>query len=160
MTPIKKLGGLVFIVGFLIVWFILASGSESIDHIEDTNGADNYALQVLTDENIVKRDVGAKGFSSTTNNITNRITYSSKKYTGVTEVDGYTSLGTTCTVCVNYFDLYEGNAKLVVMKDDEIVHEFAPNEGLQYFTVENAKGAYISFRLAGESAKFKLDIDF
>ncbi|MBR5437340.1 MAG: hypothetical protein IKV21_00335 [Clostridia bacterium] len=159
MTPIRKLLGMFFIVVFVVVWCILAFRGGPVEHIEDTNGDDNYKLQVINDGNIISRDIGAKGFSSTTNNITNSTVYSSKKYTGVTEVDGYTSIGNSHTVYVNYFDVYAGNAKLVVLKDDVIVHEFAPNEGVQDFTVENAKGAYISIRLAGESANFKLDIN-
>ena len=41
------------IIGIAAVWFL---GSD-LEHIEDTNGADNYTLQTITDENICNRDV-------------------------------------------------------------------------------------------------------
>lgn len=158
MTPIKKLFGLVIIAAFLAAWFFLAAGN-SIEHIEDTNGPEDYTLQTINDGNIEQMNYGAKGFSYTTDNITNRNTYKSKKYSGVTEIIGETPISNSYTLYVNYYDLNEGNAKLVLTKDDKIVHEFLPNEGPQDFTVENARGAYISLRLAGESASFKLDIN-
>ena len=157
--PIKKLLGLVWLVVFIGVFCLLMLNDKKIEHIEDTNGADNYSLQVITDENIELMDFGAKGFGSTTNNVTNRTVYSSKNYSGVTEVEGYTSVGNSYTAYVNKFELKAGNAKLVLVVDDKIVHEFEPNESLQEYTVEGVKGAYISIRLAGESANFKLDIN-
>ena len=159
MRPIKKILGILWIVVFIGVFCFLMLNDKKIEHIEDTNGADNYSLQVITDDNIELMDFGAKGFGSTTDNITNRIVYSSKNYSGVTEVEGYTSIGDSYTAYVKRFDLKEGNAKLVLVVDDKIVHEFKPNESLQDFTVEGVKGAYISIRLAGESANFKLEIN-
>ena len=157
MNMLKKIGGLVFIVAFIVVFIILASNNK-IEHIEDTNGADNYSLQTITDENIEKRDIGAKGFASETNNITNKTKYYSKKFTGVTEVDGGTSISSEYTIFIHRFVVKEGNAKLVLLQDDKIVHEFAPGETMQEFTVENAKGSYMSLRIAGESAKFELEL--
>lgn len=159
MTPIKKLLGLVVIAAFIAVWLFLASDSKKIEHIEDTNGSDNYALEVITNENVELMDYGAKGFSITTDGVTGRERYSSKKYSGVTQVYGAMSLGNTYTIYINYFDVSDGNAALFLTMDDKIVCEFAPNQGSQSFTVENAKGSFVSLRLAGESAKFKLDIN-
>ena len=158
MNMIKKLGGLIFIVAFIVVFIVLMAGDKKIEHIEDTNGADNYSLQTITDENIEKRDIGAKGFVSETNNITNKTKYYSKKYTGVTEVDGGTCITSEYTIYIQRFELKEGNAKLVLLKDDKIVHEFKPGETMQEFSVENAKGSYMSLRIAGESAKFELEL--
>ena len=73
--------------GVLIIsaaaWMILNPGPE---HIEDTNGAENYELQTITDDNIINQDMGAMGFTVSTNNITNMTEFSSKKFTGVHEV--------------------------------------------------------------------------
>ena len=159
IRPIKKILGFLWVVVFIGVFCFLMLNDKKIEHIEDTNGAEDYSLQVITDENIELMDYGAKGFGSTTDNITNRTVYSSKNYSGVTEVEGYTSVGDSYTAYVNYFDVKQGNAKLVLVVDDKIVHEFKPNEAAQEFTVEGTKGAYVSIRLAGESANFKLDIN-
>lgn len=158
MNMLKKIGGLVFIVAFIVVFIVLMAGDKKIEHIEDTNGADNYSLQTITDENIEKRDIGAKGFASETNNITNKTKYYSKKFTGVTEVDGGTSISSEYTIFIHRFVVKEGNAKLVLLQDDKIVHEFAPSETMQEFTIENADGSYMSLRIAGESAKFELEL--
>ena len=158
MNMIKKLGGIIFVVAFIVVFIVLMAGDKKIEHIEDTNGADNYSLQTITDENIELRDIGAKGFASKTNNITNKTTYYSNKYTGVTEVDGGTAISSEYTIFVHRFEVEEGNAKLVLLKDDKIVHEFEPSETIQEFTVENAQGSYMSLRIAGESAKFELEL--
>lgn len=157
MTPIRKVGGLVLIVVCVVAALIMVA-SNPVEHIEDTNGPEDYSLQIINDGNIEAMNYGARGFSSTTDNLTGYTTYSSKKYTGVTEVYGGTCLTGTYTLYVNYFEVREGNAKLVLTMDDKIVHEFEPNEIGQEFTVENARGNYFSIRLAGESASFKLDI--
>ena len=47
----------VLLIGIAAFWFL---GSD-LEHIEDTNGPDNYSLTTITDENIIKRDIGALG---------------------------------------------------------------------------------------------------
>ena len=158
MAGIKKILSFVIIVAFVVAACIMAFSGEKIEHIEDTNGADNYTLQTITDREIQSLSVGAKGFSQTSNNVTGNIVYSSKKYTGVTEFEGTGVLTGDYTVTIKYFDVEAGNVKLVLVRDDRIVHEFMPNEDLQSYTIEDAAGSYVSLRIAGESAKFKLDI--
>lgn len=158
MYQIKKLLGMIVAIAFVVVACILGF-SNSVEHIEDTNGENDYSLQVITDKNIETLDFGSKGFSETTNNVTNERYFSSKKFTGVADVFEVTSLGSSCTVYVNYFDVRGGNIKLVVVKDGKIVHEFKPNEVAQQFTVENVKGSSVALRIAGESASFKLSCD-
>ncbi len=63
MTETKKLQKqnntlwIIFAVVMAVVggYFFLTGGME---HIEDANGPDNYALVAITDENIIKRDMG------------------------------------------------------------------------------------------------------
>ena len=45
------------VVGF--VWFILDPAPD----FEDTNGASDFSLQTITDENIINQDIGASGLS-------------------------------------------------------------------------------------------------
>ena len=52
----------------------------------------------------------------------------------------------------------EGNLRIVLLHNNEIVHEFKLNELSQTYTLENPKGT-VSLRVAGESANFKLAYD-
>ena len=52
----------------------------------------------------------------------------------------------------------EGNLKVVLLHNDEIVHEFKLNEISQSYTLENPKGT-VSLRVAGESANFTMSYD-
>ena len=58
----KKLLMAVFAILMIVVaalWF----RNSDLEHIEDTNGDDNYTLQTITDENICNLDVGALNVS-------------------------------------------------------------------------------------------------
>ena len=66
-----------------VVWFLL----DDTEPIEDTNGPDNFALQVITDQNIIKQDMGMVGGIKIYKDIIGSgITFSSKGFTGVYEV--------------------------------------------------------------------------
>ena len=157
MEKIKKiLIGIAIVVG--VVYFGISMLTSSVDHIEDTNGADNYSLQQITDENIIKMNIGAKNISETQSVLSSLPEYSSKKFTGVYEI--YRT-----NIVANRFDitLYNtmvdaGNLRIVLVHNDEIVHEFALNEVSQTYTLENPKGT-VSLRVAGESADFELCYD-
>ena len=73
MDNLKKI-----LVPVLIVIFVAVCGiwmfSTDAEHIEDTNGADNYSLQQITDSNIIKMDIGALNYTESTDNITNTTT--------------------------------------------------------------------------------------
>ncbi len=144
--------GAVVLIAVCAVWFL---GSD-LEHIEDTNGADNFALQTITDENIIKRDVGAMGLKTSTDSISNTTTYSSDKFTGVEEIYSSNIWGNRLEITINHARVDSGNFKIVLLEDDKIVHEFALNELTQSYVLENPSG-YISLRIAGESADFMLD---
>ncbi len=155
MNKLKKI-----LVPALIVIFVAVCGiwmfSSDLEHIEDTNGADNYSLQTITDENIINLDIGALNYSESTDNITNTTTYSSDKFTGVAEIYGSNYFGSTLEFRVNHAQVTQGNFKMVIVVDDEIVHEFELNELTQTYTLENVTG-YVALRIAGESAEFMFD---
>lgn len=144
----------VVLVVVCVIWFL----KDDMEHIEDTNGADDYSLTTITDEDIINCDIGELGLKETTDSITNTTTYSSKKYTGVTEIYGADYIGTALEVTINHAKVTEGNFKIVLLVDDEIVHEFTLNELTQTYTLENPSG-YVSLRIAGESANFMFDYD-
>ena len=45
----------------MVVICVVCLVLDDTEDIEDTNGADNYALQVITDQNIIKQDMGMVG---------------------------------------------------------------------------------------------------
>lgn len=134
------------------IWFF--SGNSK--HIEDTNGAENFELQTITDDNIINMDIGALNFKESTDSITNTTTYSSDKFTGVAEIYGTNMVANRFDITVNHARVDSGNFRIVLLEDDKIVHEFKLNELTQTFTLENPSG-YVSLRIAGESADFQLD---
>lgn len=140
---------LIAVCGF---WFL----SNGLEHIEDTNGADNFALQTITDDNIINLDTGALNLKESTDAISKTTTYSSDKFTGVAEIYGINYMGNRFDITINHARVDSGNFKIVLLEDDRIVHEFKLNELSQSFTLENPSG-YISLRIAGESADFRFD---
>ena len=54
----KKLISAVFAIVLIVIAVFWFSGDD-LNHIEDTNGANNYSLQTITDENIRNLDIGA-----------------------------------------------------------------------------------------------------
>lgn len=144
--------GAVILIVVAVIWFM----QDGLEHIEDTNGADNYNLQTITDANIINRDIGAMGLNTSTDSITNTTSYSSKKFTGVEEIYGENITTNRMEFNINHAQVTEGNFKIVLLVDDEIVHEFKLNELMQTHVIENVSG-YVSLRIAGESANFMFD---
>ncbi len=145
------IGALVLIV-VSAVWFM----QTDLEHIEDTNGAENYNLQTITDSNIINRDIGAMGLKISNSTVTNTTSYSSEKFTGVEEIYGENIVANRIEFNINHASVTEGNFKIVLLVDDEIVHEFKLNELMQTYVLENPSG-YVSLRIAGESANFMFD---
>lgn len=134
-----------------------ASGCSSVE-IEDTNGADDYSLATITEENIINEDLGASGLSKSESSHTDLITYSSKNFSGVEEI--YTSdyfMNSDVIIEVNTLSVTEGNLSLVVLLDDEIVHEFKAGELTETFEMEDVNGT-VDIKIAGESAKFEFQM--
>lgn len=136
----------------MAVWFIM----DKPEHIEDTNGADNYSLQTITDENICKLDISALNIVEDNNIVGEAVTYKSEKFSGVYEVFTENIVTNRYEITVNHAKVNAGNFKMVLCVDDKIVHTFKLNELSQTFVLENVKGS-VSLRIAGESAEFMFD---
>ena len=154
----KKTLSLVWLIVVLSLCLSMLFGC-GLKHIEDTNGADNYELQTITDENIRRMDVGAINILEHENLIGETITYESNCFTGVSEVFYENVITNRFEITVNHARVDAGNFKMVLCVDDEIVHVFALNELTQTFVLENVKGT-ISLRIAGESADFMFDYNY
>ncbi len=155
MSILKKILFPVGIVIFIVV-FAIWMFSSNIEHIEDTNGSDNYQLQQITDSNIINMDIGALNYKEHTDAITNTTTYSSDKFTGVAEIYTTNIIGNRFDITINHAQVNSGNFKIVLIHNNEIVHEFKLNELTQTFTLEKPNGT-VALRIAGESADFMFD---
>ena len=153
----KKLLPIAAIAFVVVVCFMLFS-KYSIEHIEDTNRADNYDLQQITDYNIINMDIGALNLTKETSIVSDLPEYSSKKFTGVEEIYLNNIYGNRFDITLYNTHVKEGNFRVVLLHNGEIVHEFKLNELVQSYTLKNPEGT-VSLRIAGESANFKLSYD-
>lgn len=156
MNKIKKILGCIVAVAVVVVCAVSLLGND-LEHIEDTNGEDNYALQEITDDNIINLDIGTKGgYKEETDSLSNTTEYSAEKFTGVAEIYGENITTNSLTFTVNHAKVTSGNFRLLLLVDDKIVHDFTLNELTQTFVLKNVSG-FVSLRIAGESANFQFD---
>ena len=160
----------VVLVGVFIVWFQLDPIPE---HIEDTNGADNYNLQTITEQDILGQKIGVRGTLSQREthldiagvNISSGVRYSSKKFTGVSLLHASTVFkGSDIYVTLAEFEIKEGNFAFYIIFDDEIIGKIIPSDSAySEFLLKNVeKTGAVQYVIAGESASFEfvLPIDF
>lgn len=128
--------------------------------IADENGPDDTSLATITEENIINMDLGASSYSmspsSEDENYMNSLTkFKGSEFSGVAEIY-YTNFLGKSDVIVNLENIVvnSGNFKVVVLLNDEIVHEFNNEDMAQSFRMDDIKG-YYSVRIVGESADFK-----
>lgn len=157
MVKLKNL--LIGIVAVILVgYFVVSMLTSNLKHIEDTNGADNYNLQQITEYNIINMDIGALNLTESNELFNNLPTYKSDKYTGVSEIYMTNIWGNRFDITLYNLWVESGNFKVVLIHNDEIVHEFKNNELMQSYTLENPNGN-VSLRIAGESADFEFSYD-
>jgi len=152
MRNLKKIFLFIFVIVFVVVFAIWMFSSD-LEHIEDTNG-DTYQLQEITDADIISMDMGALNLVEAKELFNNLPTYKSDKYTGVSEIYMTNIVGNRFEITLFNTTVNSGNFKIVLIHNDEIVHEFKLNELMQTYTLENPKGT-VSLRIAGESADFE-----
>ena len=157
MVKLKKLLTAVGVIAFVVV-FALWMFATDIEHIEDTNGPDNYSLQQINDYNIINMDVGALNLVESKELFNNLPTFRSDKYTGVSEIYMSNIWGNRFDITLYNLNVRTGNFKVVLLHNDEIVHEFKNNELMESYTLENPNGA-VALRIAGESADFEFSYD-
>ena len=128
---------------------------------EDTNGDDNFTLQTITDQNIIKLDTGASGLGYEESNIgfLHSSEYKAKNFNGVEQLylTNYIAKSDV-TVYIGHMNVKKGNFKLVAILDDKIIKEFPLDAFSEEFFFEDIKGTF-SIHVAGESAAFEFYMD-
>ena len=159
---IKNILWIVFAVALVVVGAIWLFAGTQLEHIEDTNGADNYSLQTITARDVTEQKMGMKGAVSKSEtrfgNLSNGIKYSSKKFTGVYQL--YTATlfkGSDIYVSLAEFEIKQGNFAFYVVFDGEVVGKIEPDDfATAEFTLKNVeKTASLEYFIAGESASFE-----
>lgn len=129
---------------------------------EDTNGAENFALQTITDRNIIRLDTGASGLTYTEESLGDVVfssEYSSGNFNGVEQI--YQTnflLPSDIEVYIGHMNVTGGNFRLVAVNEDEIIFDFPIDSFGETFRFEDLTGAF-SVNVAGESAAFEFYID-
>ncbi len=156
MKNIKNKFFVLVILVVVVIGAVMLLNSD-LEHIEDINGAENFELQTITDEDIVKIEMGSLNVTTSTNKVTNMTKISSKKFTGVYEVL-YTNLLGESDFLVNITDLKVngGNFKMVVVHDGKIVKTIT-EENYEETLIEDINGT-VSLVIAGESADFSFEM--
>lgn len=157
MDKIKKIlagAGVTVFIAVFALWML----SSDLEHIEDINGPDVYKLQQINDSNIIKMDTGSLNLTEKTEVLSSLPLYTSKKYTGVSEIYKTNIISNRFEITLYNLWVKSGNLRVVLVYNDEIVHDFKLNELTQTYTLENVKGT-VSLRIAGESADFEFSYD-
>ena len=149
------------ILSILLICLLCTAMTGCGTTYEDTNGPDDYSLQTITDENIINLETGASGLGHKESNIAGIVSqeYYSKNFNGAERL--YLTnfiLPSDIEIYVSYVTVHSGNFRMVVINDDEIIHEFAPDTFNETVRFENLKGSF-AIHVAGESADFEMDYD-
>ena len=151
----------ILLIAIAVVWFL----GDNMRHIEDTNGADNYSLQKITQEDVIACKMGSRGGLTTTESswdfgflqVSNGTEYSCKKFTGVYRLYSATYFkGSDIYIYLADFYVESGNFAFYVVLDGEIIGQITPDSmGMVDFTIHNIeKTGTVEFIIAGESANF------
>ena len=131
------------------------------EQYEDTNGADDFSLQTITDENIIKQDIGASGlgYSETDIGLLKSSEYSAKNFNGVESIYLTNFIGKSdVRVYVGTMNVKSGNFKLAVVLNDEIIKEIPLDAFNEDFYFEDIKGTF-QIVAAGESAAVEFYVE-
>ena len=127
---IKNALWIVFAVVMVVICVVLLIVNPGPEHIEDTNGADNYSLQSITEQDVVDQKMGARGTVREIEahieiagwSVSDGIRYSSDKFTGVDMIYSTTLFkGSDIHVTLAEFEIKEGNFAFYIVFDGEVV---------------------------------------
>ena len=140
----------VAVIGFCIYSFL----TSDLEEIPDQNGPDDTSLVVITDQDIIADEMGAMHpISITSGWFINGLEFSSENFTGVHQIlyDNFI-FESDFVLDLRNLEVTEGNFKMAVVHNDEIVATIEPGASIHY-VLENVEGS-VYLRIAGESASY------
>lgn len=132
--------------------------NSDLKHIEDTNGPEDYSLVTITDENIIKQDMGALNVKKSTGLLNDGVTFKSDKFTGVYRVfQTNFFFDSDFLMDVAGFWVNSGNFRMCIVNDGKIIATVEPG---MFATCElsDLNGSF-ELVIAGESADFEFTLD-
>ena len=124
--------------------------------IEDTNGPDNFALNTITDQNILNLDLPSGGYGTKTSGLLSKtVTHSGKDFSGVVEVLWTDMIAGDFVLDLMDYTVTGGNFRMVVVNEDRIIADIEP--GTTQILLEGVKGR-VALRIAGESAAYSFSM--
>lgn len=145
-----------YFIALIIVLSCFLFSCKSYVQYSDTNGDDNYELESITDEMIVKQNKVLKMLAVTNQESkdgTTEISISVGRFDGVEKE--YTFKKGSYTIEID-FTVNKGNARLVICNAKEIIYDFKVNETSQKYELNINETHYL--KLVGESANISLKI--
>ena len=135
-----------------------------MEHIADTNGADNYALSTLTEEDILAKSLTCTGGPNRSTGhlslpggweISSGVELYAKKFSGVTDIlwADYI-LPSDFSLSLEHFSVTGGNFRMMVINEGKIIADIQPGDNVDVL-IEDITG-YTTVRIAGESAAFSI----
>ena len=139
---------------FILLIILLFTLTGCGKHIEDTNGAEDFTLETITEEDILN-GYPVSSVKQSMERVGNEYKYSVKKMTGVEEIFKGSFQDEDIAITLNT-SVESGNAQIVLVYKNIILKRFLLNEDNQVFSMIGVKGE-IKILVAGESAKIKID---
>ena len=147
---------LVIIAGFLFM--------PKMEHIADTNGAADFSLATLTEEDIFAKTLTCTGGPNYSTGrlvlpggweISSGVELSAKKFSGITDIlwADYL-LPSDFNLCIEHFSVTEGNFRMMVINEGKIIADVQPGDNIDLLIEDLTGPTYV--RIAGESAAFTI----
>jgi len=160
-----------FVLMSIIALFIILSHLKGFSKIEDTNGADNYALNTITQEDIVSDRISASilGINHRYEGEPTGVSDTLRKYDydtvhfAVSQFHGVQTLQATQPVEDDLLltidsTVEKGNCAIIIVVDGAYYCDVPLNQSTQ-LTVCGVKGKTVIVKIAGESAKVAVDVE-
>ena len=145
------------ILAVILMMSLALVSCKAFKQYEDTNGKDNYSLQSITEEEIIKNNsclkVGAVSSKSTKNGVTS-ITESVFTFDGVEKIHSLKAGSYTITVD---YTIQNGNGRFVITNGSKIIHDFVINETNQVFELDSSEPCYL--KLVGENCELEIKVE-
>ena len=149
------------IVAILVVGFLFL---PKMEHIADTNGAEDFSLATLTEEDILAKSLTCTGGPNRSMgrlnlpggwSISDGVELSAKQFSGVTDIlwADYI-LPSDFSLSLDHFSVTEGNFRMMVINEGKIIADIQPGDNVDIL-IEGLTG-YTTVRIAGESAAFRI----
>ena len=140
----------------LLALALLLSACGSLTHIPDTNGAEDFSLCSITQEELVAKSTHVLQQKTVSSSSNGRASFRTQKLSGITEIYRFTNRDGGARVFTVSSDLTEGNFKLYFYSDGKILYDVPVGQTVS-ITLTGVEGP-CALRAAGESAAFSVEI--